>query len=92
MLSLPTIRKVKRMYSKRKAGCWIMVLNATFNNSSVISRRSVLLTEETEYPVKTTDLSQNHRLLSHIMLYRVQLAMDGFQTHNFSGDIHRLHM
>jgi hypothetical protein len=26
---------------------WFMVLNATFNNISVISRRSVLLVEET---------------------------------------------
>jgi hypothetical protein len=34
---------------------WIMVLNATFNNSSVISRRLVLLTEETTVP------SENHR-------------------------------
>jgi len=35
-----------------------MVSNATFNNMSVISRRSVLLVDETEYPEKTTDLSQ----------------------------------
>jgi len=30
-----------------------MVLNATFNNISVISWLSVLLVEETEYPEKT---------------------------------------
>ena len=35
-----------------------MVFNATFNNISVISWRSVLLLEETEDPEKTTDLSQ----------------------------------
>jgi hypothetical protein len=35
-----------------------LVFNATFNNISVISRRSVLLVEETEYPEKTTDQPQ----------------------------------
>ena len=34
-----------------------MVFNATFNNISVISCRSVLLVEEAEYPEKTTDLT-----------------------------------
>jgi hypothetical protein len=34
----------------------VMVFNATFNNVSVISWRSVLLVEQTEYPEKTTDL------------------------------------
>jgi hypothetical protein len=33
-----------------------MVFNATFNNISAISRRLVLLVEETEYPEKTIDL------------------------------------
>jgi hypothetical protein len=36
----------------------IVMLNATFNNISVISWRSVLLVEETEYPQKITDLWQ----------------------------------
>jgi hypothetical protein len=31
-------------------GLWIMVLNATFNNISVISGQSVLLLEETRVP------------------------------------------
>jgi hypothetical protein len=35
-----------------------MVFNATFNNISVASWRSVLLVEETGVPGKTTDLSQ----------------------------------
>ena len=35
-----------------------MVCNATFNNILVISRRSVLLMEEIDYPEKTTYLPQ----------------------------------
>ena len=35
-----------------------MVINATFNNISVISWRSVLLVEETRVPEITTDLPQ----------------------------------
>ena len=66
----------------------IVVLNATFNNISVISWLSVLLVEETRV------LGENHRpaashqqTLSHnIVLSTPRLI--GIQAHNVSGDRH----
>jgi hypothetical protein len=55
-----------------------MELNATFNNISAISWRSVLLVEETGVPGKTTDQSQVTDQQDLIMLYRVYLAMSDY--------------
>jgi hypothetical protein len=48
-----------------------MVFNATFNNISVTVYRGgqFLLVEETEYPEKTTDLSQVTDKRYYIILY-----------------------
>jgi hypothetical protein len=60
-----------RWYSRFWFGFGFMVFNATFNNISVISWRSVLLEEETGVHRENHDLSQVTDKLSHIMLYRV---------------------
>ena len=50
-------------------GVRVTMFNATFKNISVISWWSVLLVEETEFPKKTSDLSQVNEKLYHLMLY-----------------------
>ena len=49
-----------------------MGFNATFNNISVISLRSVLLVEDTEVPERTTDMSyvtDKHNYYVFVILY-----------------------
>jgi hypothetical protein len=67
----------------------LMVLNATFNNISVVSWWSVLLVEE------TVGTGENHRpvashwqTLSHNVAH---LALIETRIHNISGDRHWLH-
>jgi hypothetical protein len=62
-----------------------MVFNATFNNISVKSWRSVLLVEETGVPRENHRPATSHwQTLSHNV---VHLALSGIRT-NISGDRH----
>jgi len=67
----------------------LMVLNTTFNTSSIISWRSVLLMEETGgLGEKLPTCRKSLTTLSHNV---VHLALIEIRTHNISGDRHSLH-
>ena len=64
----------------------LMVINATFNNISVISWRSVLLVKETGAPGENRRPVASHgQTLSHNV---VHFALIEIRTHNISGDRH----
>ena len=76
--------------------CWFMVFNATFNNMSVISLRSVLLVEETRVPTENhryiyriTRPSKVDSLESQIMgsLYQQEIQTDKQDTSNKKTDL-----
>jgi hypothetical protein len=69
-------------------GWWVMVFNATFNNISVISWRSVLLVEETGVPGKNHWPAVSHwQTLAHNVVSRT-CRLCRIQTHTFSDDRH----
>jgi hypothetical protein len=76
-------------YWQRRDTCLVvclMVFNATFNNISVISWRSVLLVEETGGPEENHRPVASHwQTLSHNGVY---LALIEIRTHNISGHMH----
>jgi hypothetical protein len=76
------------MYISKNIHNYLMLLfNATFNNISVISWRSVLLAEETVEPEENY-LPQTDKLY-HIMLYRVHFATSETRTHNCKHWVHK---
>ena len=72
-------------YTRENWVVGFMMFNATFNNISVITWRSVLLMGKLEYPEKTTDLPEVTNKLYHIMLCTSPWA--GFELTTLVGKI-----
>jgi hypothetical protein len=70
---------------------WFMVLDATFNNISVISWRSVLLVEETRGPRENHWPVASHWQTITWCCIKYTLPWTGFELTTFSGDRHWLH-
>ena len=69
----------------------VIVVNAIFNNISVILLRSVLLVEETGVSGENHKPASSHwQTLSHNVVSSIP-RLSGFWTQNVSGDMHRLH-
>ena len=65
-----------------------MVFNITINLLFHLYRGGqIYWRRKPEYLQKTTPVASHWQTLSYDV-YRVQLAMSGIQTHNFSGDRH----
>ena len=66
-----------------------MLFNATFNNISVISWRSVIVSEETGVPGENhLPVASHQQTLSHYNVISIIPRLDGIRTRNFSGDRH----
>jgi hypothetical protein len=110
----PVIREIEKFFSWSDITCcviwdwkvlimvWFMVLNATFNNMSVISWREILLMEETGDPEKTTDISQvTQKLITYCCIAWVRFDLStlvvkgadctGSCKSNYRSDMHWYH-
>ena len=69
----------------------VLVFNASFNNISVISRRSVLLVEETGVPGENHWSTPSHwQTLSHNVVSSTSCHERNSNSQRFSGDRHWL--
>ena len=71
-------------------GVGTMAFNATFNDISVISRRSIFWWRKPEYPEKTTYLPQITDTLYDIMLYRINLDMKRWRVTGFNATFNNI--